>query len=195
MLPEYFAIVGAVIASLGNGYYLYETLKGRAQPNRVTWSLWAIFPMITFVAQRVQGVEGLSWITLASGAMPIFIVAASFFNKEAYWKSSKLDYSLLVAALVGITLWAITDEPNIAIVFSIAADLLAGMPTIIKCYKHPATESWVAYSINVLGFGIGLLAVQRWTFENYSFVLYLTLINIVMAGLAAQVIWRRRQAA
>lgn len=55
MLPEYFAIIGAIIGSLGGFYYLYETIVGKAQPNRVTWLLWGIFPMVIFVAQRAQG--------------------------------------------------------------------------------------------------------------------------------------------
>lgn len=59
MIPGYFAIVGAVIASLGGLYYLYETITGKSKPNRVSWLLWGVMPMIIFVAQRVQGVEGL----------------------------------------------------------------------------------------------------------------------------------------
>ncbi|MGB4956878.1 MAG: hypothetical protein WBO49_00330, partial [Candidatus Saccharimonas sp.] len=87
MIPEYFAIIGAVIASLGGLYYLYETIVGKAKPNRVTWLLWGLFPMITFVAQRSQGVEGLSWATFAAGFTPLLVVIASFFNKKAYWKT------------------------------------------------------------------------------------------------------------
>lgn len=36
MLPEYVSILGAIIGSLGGFYYLYETVVGRAQPNRIT---------------------------------------------------------------------------------------------------------------------------------------------------------------
>jgi len=113
MIPEYFAIVGAIIASVGSTYYLYETITGKSQPNKVTFILWGIFPMITFAAQRVQGVEGVSWATFTAGFFPLLIFAASFINKRAYWKSRPFDYYLLVAAIVGITLWAITDNPNL----------------------------------------------------------------------------------
>ena len=58
MIPEYYAFIGAIIGSIGGLYYLYDTVIGRAQPNRVTWFLWGLFPMIIFVAQRAQGVEG-----------------------------------------------------------------------------------------------------------------------------------------
>ena len=99
MIPENFAILGALIASLGGIYYLYETITGKSQPNRVTWILWAIFPMITFFAQRAQGVEGISWATFVSGFTPITIVIASFFNKKAYWKSKPLDFVCMALVL------------------------------------------------------------------------------------------------
>jgi hypothetical protein len=102
MLPEYCAIIGAIIGSLGGFYYLYETIVGRAQPNRITWLLWGIFPMVIFVAQRAQGVEGISWASFVAGFTPLIIVAASFFNKNAYWKSEPRDYYLMAAAIVGI---------------------------------------------------------------------------------------------
>lgn len=186
MISEYFAIIGAFIASLGGFYYLFETITGKSQPNRVTWILWGLFPMITFVAQRAQGVEGVSWVTFVSGFTPLLVFAASFINKKAYWKSRPMDYYLLIAAIVGITLWAVTDNANLAILFALIADLLAAVPTIIKCYKNPETESWVAYAISAGGFLLSMITIQTWAFETYAFVLYLTLLNGVMAVLSSR---------
>jgi hypothetical protein len=182
MLPEYFAIVGAIIASLGGLYYLYETITGKSQPNRVTWLLWGLFPMITFVAQRSQGVEGASWLTFAAGFTPFLIVAASFINKKAYWKTQPRDYILMGAAVLGLVAWFITDEPNLAILFTLIADLFAGIPTLIKAYKHPETESWIAYAISTLGFGIGILAIHTFNFQNSAFVIYLFAIQLLLTA-------------
>ena len=186
MLPDYFAIVGAVVASLGGLYYLYETILGKSQPNRITWLLWGIFPMITFIAQRAQGVEGLSWVTFASGFTPLLVFGASFINKKAYWKSRPFDYYLMLAACVGIVLWALTDNANIAIAFALLADFLAAVPTIIKCYRHPQTESWVAYALSTFGFLLGMLAIKEFDFQNVAFVTYLFLVNGLMAALSAR---------
>jgi len=184
MIPEYFAIVGSVIASLGGLYYLFETITGRSKPNRVTWLLWGLFPMIIFVAQRVQGVEGVSWLTFAAGFTPFLIVLASFVNKKAYWKTKRSDYLLMIAALAGILAWLLTDEPNLAILFVLVADLFAGIPTIIKSYTHPATESWIAYAISALGFGIGILSIQTFDFQNSAFVIYLFIMEGSLAVLS-----------
>ncbi len=184
MLPEYFALVGALIASIGGFVYLYETIRGTAQPNRVTWLLWFLLPMIAFVAQRAEGVGTVSWVTFASGFTPLLIVFASFFNRKAYWKTVPLDYACMAFAFVGIALWAITKDANLAILFSIATDFAAGFPTLRKSYTHPETESWSAYAISTLGFSIGMLAIHTWTFANYAFVAYLVLMNGALALLA-----------
>lgn len=186
MLPESFAIIGAVIGSLGGLYYLYDTITGRAQPNRVTWLLWGIFPLIIFVAQRAQGIESISWTSLVAGLVPLLVVAASFFNKKAYWKSAPRDYYLMVAALVGIILWAITDNPNLALLFSLVADILAAIPTLIKSYSHPQSESWIGYTISAIGFGISLLSVQVFDFENAAFVAYIFVLNATLAVLVSR---------
>lgn len=173
MLPEYFAIIGAVVASLGNLYYLYETIIGKAKPNRVTWLLWGLFPIIIFIAQRAQGVEGVVWVSFAAGVTPLLVVLASFLNKKAYWKTQPLDYVLMASALLAMIIWAITNDANIAILIALVADLLAGVPTIIKSFHHPETESWRAYAIGAVGLGISVLALQSWSFESSAFVIYL----------------------
>ena len=193
MLPEYCAIIGAIIGSLGGVYYLYETIAGRSQPNRITWLLWGIFPMVIFVAQRVQGVKGVSWASFFAGFMPLLIFAASFINKKAYWKTEPRDYYLMAAAVLGIILWALTDNPNLALLFSLLADMLAAIPTLIKAYRHPHSESWIAYAISAVGFGLYLLSVQVFNFENTTFVAYIFLLNAALAVLASRS-RRRKQA-
>ena len=190
MIPEYFAVIGAVIASVGGFYYLVETIRGKTKPNRVTWLLWGLFPMIIFAAQRAQGVEGLSWASFAAGLTPFLILLASFINKEAYWKTEPRDYYLMGAAIAGIVLWALTDNPNLAIVFSLVADIFAGLPTFIKAYRYPETESAVAYAISTFGFGLSILAIQTYTFETSAFVIYLFAMNGLLALFAS----RKRQA-
>lgn len=184
MLPSYFAIIGAFIISFGGFYYLYETLTGKVQPNRVTWLLWGVLPAIVFIAQRVQGVESLSWATFAAGLMPFLVFGASFFNKKVYWKTEPLDYVMLCVAAIGIILWGITKEPNIAILFTIIADFSASIPTIIKSFKHPETESWRAYAIGAGGLLVCILSIHSFDFQTSAFVLYLFVNESLLATLS-----------
>ena len=173
-------------ASLGGLYYLYETIRGTAKPNRITWLLWGIFPMITFFAQQSNGVGLISWVSFISGAIPIVILFVSLFNDKAYWKTQNIDYICMFLAVIGISMWAITANSNLAIAFSILAGIFAGIPTYIKGYRHPESESWIAYAISTIGFLFTILTIQKWTFANYAFVIHLTLGNGIMALLSSR---------
>lgn len=46
MLPPIFVIVGSVIGSIGALWYLIDTIRGNVKPNRVSFLLWSIAPLI-----------------------------------------------------------------------------------------------------------------------------------------------------
>ena len=192
MIPECFSIVGAVIASLGGFYYLYLTIRGKVQPSRVTWLLWGLFPMIVFIAQQAQGAEGVSWVSFAAGFTPLLIVAASFLNKKAHWKTQPRDYVLFAVAVLGIVLWYFTKDANLAILLTLIADIFAGIPTILKAAKHPESENWLAYALSVIGFTVGILSIQVFNFENAAFILTMAIMNSVIVALCLRKPFRRR---
>lgn len=55
MINENFIFVGAVLSLVGSLNYVINTLKGRTKPNRVTWFLWALAPLIAFSAEIQKG--------------------------------------------------------------------------------------------------------------------------------------------
>jgi hypothetical protein len=183
MLDPRFVIVAALVNVAGCASYLLSTLKGRTKPNRVSFALWTLTPMVAFAAEIQQGVGLESLITFASGFGPLLILLASFKDRKSYWKLTAFDYSCGVLSLAGVILWAITREGNIAIFFSIIADFLAAMPTITKSYTNPETENWLGYLSTVISASIGLLTITDWHFANYGFPTYLLLMNLTFVYL------------
>jgi hypothetical protein len=177
MIPEYFALVGSLIASTGGFYYLYCTIKGTVQPNRMTWFFWGAFPMIAFAAQMAQGVELIAWATFVAGLTPFLIVIASYFNPKAYWQIQKTDYLFALIAIIGVVLWQVTDNPNVALTFALLADFAVALPTIVKSFTNPETESPLAYALSTFGLLIAMSAIQDWSYESGAFVVYLAAIN------------------
>src|SRR3989344_8314569 len=125
MINENFAILGAVIFFFGSIGYFVETIQGKVKPNRVTWFLWALAPLVAFTAQIKQGVGIQSLLTLMAGLIPFVIFFASFINKNSYWKIGRLDIICGIFSILGLVLWWITKVGNVAIAFAILADLLA----------------------------------------------------------------------
>lgn len=141
MLNENFVFVGIALNAIGVTSYFIDTIKGNIQPNKVSFSLWLLPPLIAFLAQIKQGVGIQSIMTLSVGIFPMIILLASFLNKKAYWKISKFDLGCGAFSLLGLLFWQITQVGNIAIFFSILADALAYIPTLAKSWSYPETES------------------------------------------------------
>lgn len=180
MIDPNFVFLGIALTTLGNLSYVIDTVKGRVKPNRVSFFLWALAPLLAFSAQVNQGVGKESLLTLSVGLFPIVILLATFFNKKSEWKITKFDLVCGFLSLVGLVLWLITKEGNIAIVFSLIADGLAAIPTVVKAYKYPETETiWPWITVGISGL-ISLLIITTWNFANYAFPLYIFLANIVI---------------
>lgn len=179
MIDEKFIFLAVALDLAGGISYLIDTIKGKVKPNKVSWLLWGLVPMIAFAAQLKQGVGLTSLMTFAVGFSPILIFCASFLNKKAEWKLTSFDITCGILSVLGILLWLVSRVGNLAIVFSILADLLAGIPTTVKAFKAPETENSLAFSLAGLAAVITLLTIKQWDFAHYSFASYTFLYNFV----------------
>jgi hypothetical protein len=183
MLSPDFAIVGAGINLIGCVGYAWDTFKGKTKPNRVGWSLWATAPIVAFAAELTQGVKLQSLVTLSAGLGPLLVLLASLADRKAYWKIKRFDWFCGGLSLVALILWLITGKGDVAILFSICADLLACLPTAVKAYTDPHTESSSAFVAGFIGTALGLATIQHWTFANYAFPAYLMIVNGIISSL------------
>lgn len=179
MIPDYWAYVAAVINVLGTLTYVMDVFSGKARPNRVTWGVLTIAPMIAFASMLSQGVGmAQSIVTFSVGFSPFLIFVSSFLVKHPAWQLKRFDIGCGVLSLFGLLLWWITGEGNVAIIFSILADGLAFLPTLVKAYYHPETESPWTFMASEVATIIGLMTVKNWNFETVGFQLYILAANI-----------------
>jgi hypothetical protein len=180
-----FAILGALIILTGNAAYARDTVRGNTQPNRVTWMLWALAPLIAFAAEVSQGVGLNAVLALTVGLGPLMVVVASFMDPKAYARVTPFDAGCGVLSVVALVAWAATGRGNIAILLSILADFLAAVPTIRKAYLQPHTEHVAAFLSGVAGATITLLTIKPddWSFASVAFPAYILLDSALIASL------------
>lgn len=169
-------ILSALTNLTGALFYVRSMFKGHAKPNRVTWVLWALIPLIAFSASLL---EGATWSTVSifmSALTPLIVLIASFFIKGSYWKISSLDLACGALSLFAVILWMITQDGFYAVLLAIVADSLAGLPTFIKIWKHPESESDATFWGGLVSSSLGLAVVEQWRFVEYGFPLYLVII-------------------
>jgi hypothetical protein len=180
MLHSNFIIIGTLIGAVGSVAYLTDTVRGKVKPNRVSFLLWSIAPLIAFFAQIKQGVGLEALMTFSTGFLPFTVFIASFVIKQAEWKLTRFDLICGILSLAGLALWMITKVANIAIFFSIVADGFAAVPTIVKAYKYPDTEIAWPWIATVLGVILTLLTLSTFTFANSGFILYILIVNTLI---------------
>lgn len=183
MLDPRFAILSGMIAVAGAVTYSYDTLRGRNQPNRVTWAMWTLAPMIGFAAQLSQGVGLQSILTFAVGFGPLLVLIASFVTRKAYWRLTPFDLMCGSLSLAALALWLITGKGLLALVLSVVADLFAALPTIKKSYQDPESETGYPYLFGMAAALITLLTIRVWTLANSAFGVYILLTNGLIAAL------------
>jgi hypothetical protein len=177
---EYLVFVAAFASLLAVIVYIRSMFKGQTKPNKVTWFMWSIAP---FVATAAAVSNGLGWAVIPvfmSGFSPFIVFTASFFNKKAYWKLVTFDYLCGILSGLAIVLWYVTNNPNLAIIFAIVADALAAVPTLIKAWHTPETESAWPFIIGVFSPMTSFLVATTWAFSEVAFPIYLIVINILL---------------
>ena len=193
MIPEYFLYVSAALLFASGISYVVATLRGEAQPNRITWVFWTLAPFVAAAAAYTEG-AGLAVIPVAmNGIITLMVLLASFVNKKAYWKSTMFDYVCGVAAFLALSLWYLTSNAMLAIIFSIVTDVCASTPTLFKAYNYPESEDGLAYILAAIAMLIAIFATQQFTFDAVAFSVSAFLINTIIGiGIYRRWIFRQK---
>jgi len=183
MLASGFIAVAIPLRLMAGGGYLISTLRGKAKPNIVSWSLWSLTALIAFAAQIYKGGRSEALVTLAIALGPLAVIAVAVLKGAQSLTLTRLDVWCLSLAIAGIILWIRTKDPLLALLMSIVADILASIPTVVKSYLTPQTESAAAYSLSIISMIVTLLTIRQWNVMSWAFPLYILVINLTFVTL------------
>ncbi|MCB0310251.1 MAG: hypothetical protein KDD42_03385, partial [Bdellovibrionales bacterium] len=82
-----------------------------------------------------------------------------------------------VAALI---FWGLADSPRMAILLAASGDGLASLPTVIKAWKYPETETGVTYIASFVSVILVVPSIPEWNIENSAFQVYLLIANALL---------------
>ncbi|ABW13188.1 hypothetical protein Franean1_3795 [Parafrankia sp. EAN1pec] len=101
---------------------------------------------------------------------------------KSHWRVGRFDVLCGGSAAAGVVLWQITSDPVLSLLFSVLADLLASIPTLMKAYDAPTSERASPYFASLVSMTVTLLTISDWKFMEYAFPLYMLLINTTVFG-------------
>lgn len=176
-----FILVSTVLALISPIVYSIAILKGEAKPHRTTRFVLLLITSLTTASLFAQGNNVAIYLAGVSTFQSIIVFILSIKHGMGGW--SKPDIICLIFALIGIVIWQITKNPVIALYFAISADFIGMIPAIVKTYHFPETEVWSFFALDVFAAIFNLLALKKWTIEEFSYPIYIMLINLVMVFL------------
>ena len=107
-----------------------------------------------------------------------FIAASSLFMGQYSYR--RKDWFYFFLGLGCGLVYLISGSPWITTIAAVLADLIIGIPTLVKVYQYPMSEKSKAWSYGLLSWIISLTLAIDHGFLFVLFPAYLVLFNVVM---------------
>ena len=175
---HWLVVVSVFVSVGGSAAYIRDTLAGKTKPNRVSWSMWALAPLIGTAAALSAHADG--WATIRiflAGFLPLIVFMASFINPQSYWKLTLFDFLCGACSVLALVVWGVADSPRMAILLAAIGDGFASLPTIRKAWSYPETETGLVYIASFVGVLLIIPSIPVWNIENSAFQVYLLIAN------------------
>jgi len=180
MLPEKIIFIGILLNIVGYYFYFKNMFFGQTKPNLVSWFIWMLAPFLGVFFQIKAG-AGLSTLPIfMAGFGPFLVLLVSILKKDGYWKVTLLDAICGLLSIAALALYMLTKSLAISVIFVILSDGLAAIPTLMKSWQFPKSETSSIYLTGIFSQIIGLLIIKEWIFPIYSLGIYFIVINLAI---------------
>ena len=185
-----FGILSSLFVLVGALPYLVDIHKGKARPHVLSWLGWAFITALGASAMVADGATWAAAILWANTTLCILISGYSIIKRVGVWSTGVYDYVFFGLGILGLILWQILDLPIIALVCAITADFCFGLPTIVKTYKNPSTETPFVWATATISGFLSLFAVKSLVFHEIGYPLFLFIYDGVVLLLVLKLIHR-----
>jgi hypothetical protein len=168
-----FGILSAIFTFGGLVPYFLNIHKKEIYPHNLSWIGWFFITFVGGVAMLYDGGGWSSIIIFANSLSCLIVVIYSIYKKVGVWSTTSFDYIFFILGILGVILWQTFNMPIIAIACAVIADLAFGIPTIIKTYKNPKSETYIAWLSCSLAGLLSLFAIKSFSLSLFLYPLYL----------------------
>ena len=174
--------ITGVLMILTQLIYIKDITSLKVKPSILSWFGWSLLMGASLWSQIYE--LGWEWsltgvLVSVIGCLAIALIALMKNN----YSLKKIDWLVLICGLVCVGLFILSKDPVLTTIYAVIADLIIGIPTIVKTYKEPASEKSKAWKIGLLTWTLSLLICfnHDWIFS--LFPVYLFVFSLTMVGL------------
>ncbi len=188
-----FGILSSIFVLVGAIPYLSDIHNRRAHPHVLSWIGWAFITALGGFAMLADGSQWVVAIIFANTISCLVIASYSIVRRVGVWSTTIWDYIFFGLGILGLILWQTLDMPVLALICAITADLSFGIPTIIKTYKNPDSETpfvWLTATISGL---LSMFAIHAFSFSEVAYPVYLLIFDSVVLLLVLKIVTRHKK--
>jgi hypothetical protein len=182
-------VLAGVLGAADTVPYVRDTLAGRTRPYRWTWLIWAVLAVVVCASQRA---DGASWsLVMAAVQAVLTSVICALAIRRGEGALGVGERVMLAVAAGGVLGWLIADEPVVATVCVVAADLIGTAMMLPKTYRDPDSETLATFALASVAGALAAGAVGR---LDASLLLYPIYFCVANAAIALLITSRRARA-
>lgn len=174
--------LSGIVALFGFFPYIKAIIKKETSPHLLTWIIWTLIGLLLAASYFAAGASlGDLIIPFAYVIGEILVMTLALkYGKRGYDPG---DILCFFGALLSIILWILTKNALLALFLNILVDFLGAVPTIRQVYSDPKSENLTGWIFFLVGNGLNLLALGKYTLVVLSYPLYLFLISLLVTAL------------
>ncbi len=169
-----------VLNLIGYVPYIRDIFRKKVKPHRITWGIWTILTTIAAFNQVSNGGGYSSMFFISTAVLVSFVFILSL--KYGMGGASKIDRLCLILSLLLLIYWITVQETRLSTVLAVIIDGIAAIPTVIKTYHQPKTESYPQWILAGVAGLLTITAVPHFDWILIIYPLYVVLMNGTIVG-------------
>jgi hypothetical protein len=174
-------VIASILCFLYFVPYIISILKGKTRPNRASWWIWVTLGVFLCIFYDRSDPGTTLWALAAPVIGQLIVAILSLKYGEGGW--NRFDRFCLAGAGISLILRWQSNSDFAAMIFLIAIDVLAALPTIKKSYLEPETEDLLTWGLYSIGSLLNLFTINTWSVEKAIWPVYVFLVNTIIVAL------------
>lgn len=148
------------------GYYAHSMVAGKVKPRLAFWLAIVVIDYFAFFALVRLNVRGQAMTQIFTWAIGSTIILLMVLVREKVFKFNPVDKLCLGMAFLGMVLWALTSQPELALLLQLGAMVAATVPFWQNALL--GREGWWFCILTTLGSACALGTVSVWSMASWQ---------------------------
>lgn len=176
-IHESLGVAAAFLQFFAFAFYIIDILRGKTKPNRITWWVLTLVSSVTAASYFASGARETIWLPLAYTFSFVSVAILSLWYGEGSVTVNRIDQISLVGVMASMLFWFLFNSPVVALFMNMLTEFIGLVPTMLKAYERPWTESKLSWSTTTFASVLNIFAIPSWRLAVSAYPIFLFITN------------------